>query len=341
VTRDGTEMAGQMRTGYVAWTIGALLSSALSLGHAHAEDVTCVFVSGSSADQTPELLASFDELLQRKGAARRNPTDDAGCAQRIALRLEGSADHVRVFAASAPPDGREAQRSVTRDPSGPVFRETLAHAMYGAVSPWVDVQASFDAVGALREEAALGLQVLAGVAGAWLGDALPDARAFGGLGVTLPSAFAPPFSLRAGGSLPRSVEIEPLSAKRHTLYGRALVGLKVVERGTVRLYAQLATGVDVFALRTTRAVAGYRPHDAGQRALPSTGIALRAEFAASAHVAIALEAGCDVALRRLRFVLRDGDERVLSETPRFLPFLQLTASFERLVQRQRPAEVAP
>jgi hypothetical protein len=334
-------MAGQMRTGPVAWSVGALLSSALCLGRAYADDVTCVFITGAPAEQTPELLASFDELLLRKGAARRNPADESGCAQRISLRLDGSTEHVRVFAQSMPPDGREAQRSVTRDASGPVFRETLAHAMYGAVSPWVDAQASFDAQGAASAANELALQAIIGAGGAWLGEARPEARAYGGLGATLSGAFAPMLSLRAGGSLSHSFDAEPVRLKRHTLHGRALLGLRVIARGRLRLSAHIAMGVDAFALRTTRAASGYRARETGSRLLPSTGLMLRAEVATAAHLFLALEAGCDVALRRLRFVLRDGDERVLSETPRLLPFVQLTASFEFLGPRRSLAGEAP
>ncbi|MFM2420299.1 MAG: hypothetical protein RL385_5022, partial [Pseudomonadota bacterium] len=159
--------------------------------------------------------------------------------------------------------------------------------------------------------------------------------------VTLSGAFAPMLSLRAGGSLPHAFDAEPVRVKRHTLHGRALIGLRFIERGPLRLSAHIATGVDAFALRTTRAASGYRAREPGSRMLPSTGFMLRAELATVTHLFLALEAGCDVALRRLRFVLRDGDERVLSETPRLLPFVQLTASFEFLGPRRSLAEVAP
>jgi hypothetical protein len=311
---------------------GALLSlaSAAPAVPARADGRPCVSVSSPEESLSAGLLASFDELVARAALRRVDPRDvPTSCARTVRLRLVSSPYAVAIHAESVPPDGREVERRVPRDDDSVVFEETLAYALYGALSPWL-------ADDGARSRVALRLLVALGAS--YFGAQGFDAHGWLGAAVVAQRRFSPELALRGGfGGAPAEEGPRAISHRAGKL--RLLAGMAALERPHLRVRAALGLGVDFVAAR---------PRDVGPSAELMRSVEPVWAFAGLCGVDVPLtpaitlgvEVGLDLMLRRLRYVVDDGGvEHAWLTTRRAQPFAQLTLHaepFARLRTRGRP-----
>jgi len=297
---------------------------------AEADARPCVSLSSPGGELRPELLASLDELLSRKSVRRVDAVDvPRSCVVHVRLRLVSAPYAVTIHAESVPPDGREVERRVEREPEPLVFEETLAHALYGSLSPWLERVAA-------PSPRALGLRAEGVLGASWLTTAVPDANLLGGLALVSARAHAPELGLRAGASLPHDTGRADAATRHAAVKLRLAAGGLLLARARLSLRGLGTLGLDVLSVRAQHAddFSAVRP---STRALWSAGALLGVQVGLGERTSLGVELGLTLAIQRFRYV-REGDigERVFMSTPRALPFLQLVLGFDALRVQAAP-----
>jgi hypothetical protein len=311
---------------------GALLSLACTAAvhGARADARPCVSVSSPEEPLSPGLLASFDELVARAQLRRVDPRDvPASCARNVRLRLVSSPYAVAIHAESVPPDGREVERRVPRDGDPVVFEETLAHALYGALSPWLTDDAA---------RSAIALRLLLALGASYFGAPGFDAQAWLGAAVVAEGRFSPELALRGGfAGAPSEEGRRAITHRAGKL--RLLAGMAALERPRLRVRGALGLGVDLVAARARNVGPAAELTRSLEPVWALAGLC-GVDVPLSPALSLGLEVGVDLMLRRLRYVVDDGGvEHTWLTTRRAQPFAQLTLHaepFARLRSRGRP-----
>lgn len=119
-----------------AWALAGALDRAEA-----AESKDAVVLVHESPVLDGALLASLRELLERRGATLRIGSND-GAPVAVDVVIERLSGQVLVRASSAAAGAANSERNVALGESADLFRETLSHAILGAVEPLLEALAA-------------------------------------------------------------------------------------------------------------------------------------------------------------------------------------------------------
>lgn len=314
-----------------------------------------VVLLGGGKD-TGALVDTVRELLGRLGLVVNvhavNADDDAakvlrgGSVARIIVDLRGSDETVLTV------DGREggpARRKVRRDPSPPVAREELAHAIQSAIEAQLLIDgdrppvvvpppsppvATTDGPGPFAiafpppppprdakppppANASWGLDVTPlGGAGLFASEIAPVAVLGGEIGVSSRRGLGPSGCIGVRAAMPFEAEADAVSAHGSFVSLRAQGGLEIVRASWIVVGAVGGIGMDVISVEPrSRTLPPNVLGSSSTRVDPILSLALRVSFPIVSSVALTTILGSDVDIFAQRYVIDHGTTQDVALAP--------------------------
>lgn len=348
----------------LAFGVVALLTQSAEVRAAEERSVEVVLLGGGK--DTGSLVDTVRELLGRLGLVVNvhavNADDDAAkvlrgaSIARVIVDLRGTDETVLTV------DGREgepARRKVRRDPSAPVAREELAHAIQSAIEAQLLIDgdrpppvatidsaepivqgpvavtfppppAPHDAKAPTAANASWGLDVTPlGGAGLFASEVPPVAVLGGEIGISSRRGLAPSASVAVRGTLPFDGEADSVSAHGSTVALRVQGGLEMVRASWIIVGAVGGVGMDVIAVEPrSRTLPPNVLGGASTRVDPILSLAVKVSFPIVSSVALTAMLGGDVDLVARRYVVDVGGTQDVALSPwRVRPTLLIGFTF--------------